>query len=193
MSQPTARAAAPHEGPTQSGLASDRPTVAEMVAQARAKPGSLRIAPRGDLEIVITRAFAAPASAIFVAWTTPELMRQWLTPPEAPLTVVTQDLRPDGAYRYEARSPEMGTMAWGGIYLEVDPPNGLRATERFDTEWYPGEAIVALSLHEDTDGTVACLLLTYETLHARDVVLRSPMDAGMAEGFRRLERVLEGV
>lgn len=176
-------------GASQSGLPLDTPTLAEMVTEARRKPGTLRISPRGDLEILMSRSFAAPAALVFAAWTAPDLLEQWLMPPQMPLTHATLDLRPGGAYRFEAGG---GTdpMAWGGTYLETEAPKGFIATERFEPAWYPGEATVALALHEGAGGTVATLLVTYESLEARDTVLRSPMDAGLAEAFRRLEHLL---
>lgn len=194
MSEPSGSEAA--EGPvakpgaTRCGLPADKPTLAEMVAEARAHPGSLRVCPRGDVELLLARAFPAPSVALFAAWTTPDLLKAWLMPPPMPLRVAALDLRPGGAYRFEAGAAESGLMAWGGTYLQVDAPHGFRATERFDTAWYPGEAQVAVAFHEGDSGTVATLTLAYESLKARDTVLRSPMDAGLAESFSRLERLV---
>lgn len=179
-------------GASQSGLPLDTPTLAEMVTEARRKPGTLRISPRGDLEILMSRFFAAPAAAVFAAWTTPDLLERWLMPSHMPLTHATLDLRPGGTYRFEAGGAGPDAMAWGGAYLEVEAPKGFITTERFEPAWYPGEATVALALHEGAGGTVATLLVTYESLEARDTVLRSPMDAGLAEAFKRLEEVLRG-
>lgn len=173
-----------------SGLPIDRPTLADMVAEARAKPGTLRVAPRGDTELLLARAFPASAAAVFEAWTTPHLLTQWLGSPEAPLSVPVQELRPGGAYRFEIPVGDGAVMGWGGTYLEVKAPQGFTATERFDSAWYPGEARVELQLHEGAGATVATLRLTYESLSARDLVLRSPMDAGLATCFERLEGLI---
>lgn len=184
---PTTPAPRAPSGPTQCGLPTDKPTLKDMATDARARPGSLCIAPRGDLELIYARTFAAPASALFEAWTTPDLLRRWLLPNGWTLDMCTQDLRPGGAYRFEAHDTEGAVMGWGGTYLAVERPTGFEATERFDTQWYPGEARVSVAFHEGAGGTVATLLLSYESLKARDIALRSPMDLGLSEAFARLE------
>ena len=64
--------------------------------------GTLAIAAKGDLEITMTRRFAAPVALVFEAWTTPALLRRWLLgPPGWTMPVCEVDFRVGGAYRYE--------------------------------------------------------------------------------------------
>ncbi len=43
----------------------------------RSRHGSAVVTLPSDREILITRTFDAPASLVFRAWTTPELVRRW--------------------------------------------------------------------------------------------------------------------
>jgi hypothetical protein len=54
----------------------------------------------------------------------------------------------------------------------------------------PGEALVTYTLVEQTGTTILTLTLLYESKEVRDGVLKTPMDAGVAIGFSRLEGLL---
>lgn len=177
---------------TGSLIAEDRPTLDEMAADARARPGRLRIAPRGDLEILFARTFAAPAAAVFRAWTDAGLVRRWLGAPDFPVIEAEADPVPGGAYRYAVADSQGRIMRWGGTFTAVAPGRGFRAIERFDPPWHPGATEVVLELREAAGVTVALLTLAYESLAARTLVLRSPMDASLAASLARLAALVEG-
>jgi uncharacterized protein YndB with AHSA1/START domain len=80
------------------------------------------------------RTFAAPAQAVFDAWTSEEVMRRWWhagrdwETPEA-----TVDLRVGGAVRVVMRNPHTDTTyGGGGVYTEIDPPRRLVFTWLWD-------------------------------------------------------------
>ncbi|MBB6307592.1 SRPBCC domain-containing protein [Xanthobacter tagetidis] len=176
---------------TKSLIAADRPTLDEMAGEALARPGRLRIAPRGDLEILFARTFAAPPAAVFHAWTDPSLARQWLGAPGFPVIEAASDPVPGGAYHYAVADPAGRVMGWAGTFGAVTPDQGFRATERSDPAWYPGATQVALELRAAAGGSVALITYAYESLPARTLVLRSPMDAGLAAGLDRLAALVE--
>ncbi len=156
------------------------------------QPGSLNLTTPSDTEIALTRVFDAPRNLVFDAWTKPELLKRWLLgPPGWTMTVCDIDLRVGGTYRYAWRNDADGTsMGMGGVYREVVAPERLVATERFDEAWYPGEGLVTIVLTEQGGKTTLNQTMRYESREARDAVLASPMDQGMAEGFKRLEELL---
>jgi hypothetical protein len=45
-----------------------------------------------DRELVVSRAFNAPASRVFDAWTRPELMKQWWMPKSALISFVSCEI-----------------------------------------------------------------------------------------------------
>ena len=152
---------------------------------------SLKVTAAGDREIVITRAFNAPRHLVFDAHTKPELVKRWLLgPPGWTMPVCDIDLRVGGRYRYVWRNQEGSEMGMGGVFREIVPPERLVATESFDQSWYPGEALDTTIFVEDRGKTTVTLSVLYESREARDAVLKSPMEEGMAAGYDRLEELL---
>ena len=78
----------------------------------------------------------------------------------------------------------------GGVFREIMAPERLVATERFDQPWYPGEAVSTLVLAEQDGKTTLTQSVRYESPEARDSVLKSPMESGVAASYDRLAEVL---
>lgn len=155
--------------------------------------GVLKIGAQGDKEIVYTRGFAAPRGLVFEAHTKPELVQRWLGVRAGwTLPVCEIDLRVGGKYRFvwknEARGIEMGM---GGEYVKIITPELISCTERFDQAWYPGDCLVTQEFFEEGERTLLKVTLGYENAAARDGVLASPMESGLAESYDELARILE--
>lgn len=155
----------------------------------------LQVTTPTDTSIVVTRVFAAPAGLVFDCLTVPELLRQWHGADGWTLELCEVDLRVGGRWRFEARGPDGDRMGYGGVYQEVAPPHLLVNTERFDDQWYAGEALVVAVLddHAGPGGRPATTLtttVTYASRAVRDAVLASPMERGVSEGYARLDAVL---
>ncbi len=153
--------------------------------------GNLELTTRGDREIVMTRDFNAPRRLVWDAFTKPELVKQWLLgPPGWAMPVCEIDLRVGGAYRYVWRKTGGPEMGMGGVYREVAAPERLVATEKFDEAWYPGEAVGTLVLSEQGGKTTITQTVLYESREARDAVLKSGMEKGVAASYDRLAELL---
>jgi len=59
-----------------------------------------------------------------------------------------------------------------------------------DESWYPGGALVTLVLVECVGKTTCTSTARYESKEARDGVLRSGMEAGIAESYDQLYQIL---
>src|SRR5438445_8976192 len=154
-------------------------------------PGNLKLTTHGDREIVITRAFDAPRKLVFDAFTKPELVKQWLLgPPGWSMPVCEIDLRVGGSYRYVWRKAGVPDMGMGGVYREVVAPERVVATEKFDQAWYPGEAVGTLVLVEQSGKTTVTQTVLYASGEARDAVLKSGMEKGVAASYDHLEEML---
>jgi uncharacterized protein YndB with AHSA1/START domain len=153
---------------------------------------ALQITPSGDRDLVMTRVFAAPRRLVYDAHTKPELVRQWLLgPPGWTMPVCEMDVRVGGTYRWEWKSERDGTtMGMGGVYREVVAPERLVATERFDEAWYPGEALTTLVLVEQGGRTTLTQTMRYASRAAREAVVKSGMEQGVAASYDRLDDVL---
>lgn len=151
----------------------------------------LKIAARGDCEIVMTREFDAPRSLVWKAMTTPELVQRWLLGPSGwTMPVCEIDLRVGGSIRYLWQKDTGARMGMRGVFREIQAPERMVATEVFDDPWFPGEAIDTTVLTEKDGITTVTLTVCYESRAARDAVLRTPMADGMGAGYDRLEQLL---
>ncbi|HEY7099656.1 MAG TPA: SRPBCC family protein [Terriglobales bacterium] len=156
-----------------------------------ANPGKLKVEARGDREIVMTREFTAPRELVFDAFTKPGLVRQWLLgPPGWTMPVCEIDFRVGGSYRYVWRHNNGNEMGMGGVYREIVVPERIVSTEKFDEAWYPGEAVGTVLLTESGGRTTVTQVVQYSSKEARDSVLKSPMESGVAAGYDRLEQLL---
>jgi uncharacterized protein YndB with AHSA1/START domain len=153
---------------------------------------TLKLITRGDREIVMTRAFDAPRKLVFEAFTKPELVKRWLLGPDGwSMPVCEIDLRVGGRYRYVWRRDRDGhEMGMGGVYREVVAPERVVATEKFDEAWYPGEAVGTIVLVERGGKTTLTQTLLYESREARDAVLRTGMESGVARSYERMAELL---
>ena len=155
-------------------------------------PGALQVVARGDREIVMTRTFDAPRHLVFEAYTKPDLLKRWLLgPPGWSMPVCTVDLKVGGRYRYQWRKDSDGTpMAMGGVFREIVPPERIVATELFDDPWYQGEALSTVTLVEHSRRTTVTTVVQYQSREARDGVLKSGMEKGVAASYDRLANLL---
>jgi uncharacterized protein YndB with AHSA1/START domain len=140
-----------------------------------------------DLTLRMQRTFAAPAQAVFDAWTSEEVMRRWFhdergwETPEAEV-----DLRVGGAVRAVMRNPQTGEeYGGGGRYTEIDPPRRLAFTWLWDGQ---GTRTLIEVDFEEADG-VTTVHFTHSALWDEEAV-RSHED-GWAKCFDNLERALE--
>ncbi|MFT3878384.1 MAG: SRPBCC domain-containing protein [Gemmatales bacterium] len=86
--------------------------------------------------------------------------------------------------------PDGVEMGMGGVHKEVVPPQRIVNTQIFDQDWTGGEAVGTLVLTEDNGKTLMTNTIRYATPEAREAVLKTPMEQGMAMGYDRLEQVL---
>jgi uncharacterized protein YndB with AHSA1/START domain len=154
--------------------------------------GTLKLSTSSEREIVMTRAFDAPCHLVFDALTKPELIKRWLLgPPDWSMPVCEVDLKVDGRYRYVWRHDSDGRdMGMGGVFREIVAPKRLVQTEKFDESWYPGEALATAVLVEQKGRTTLTTTVLYESREARDGILKSGMEKGVAASYDRLEELL---
>lgn len=156
--------------------------------------GALTITTPSDRELVMTRVFDASRELVFKAMTTPDLLKRWLLgPPGWTMVVCDVDLRVGGAYRYVWQKAGGIEMGMGGVFREIVPPERLVQTETFDESWYPGEGVGTVVLIEEGGKTTMTQTMLYESKDARDAVLKSPMDEGVAVSYDRLADVLDSM
>ena len=151
---------------------------------------NLKLTTPTDREIAMRRVFDAPRGLVFDASTKPEVLKLWFAPPGWSLAVCEIDLREGGAYRYVWHGDDGAEMGMGGVYREIVAPERIVNTESFDEPWYPGEALDTTVLVEQAGKTALTLTVLYESRDARDAVLKTGMERGVAAMYDRLADLL---
>jgi uncharacterized protein YndB with AHSA1/START domain len=121
----------------------------------------------GDTEILITREFGAPRHLVFLAWTTPELIRRWWSGGRGEVTSVEVDLRPGGRWRYVLVAEDGTEAAFRGEYREIVPGERIVSTEVYEAV-PEAEAVTTLTLTEAGDRTTLTLLVQHASRENRD-------------------------
>ena len=150
--------------------------------------GTLKVETVGDREIVMTRVFDAPKHIVFDAITKAEHLKRWYGPHGWSLVVCDVDLKVGGSFRFVLRGPEGREMGMSGDYRELDRPDRMVHTERFDD--YPGEAVVTTTYVEHEGKTTFTATVLSPSKEIRDAVLASGMEHGAAESYDRLAELL---
>jgi uncharacterized protein YndB with AHSA1/START domain len=101
--------------------------------------------------IRLTRVFGASRERLWAEWTEPEAFADWFGGAEAevPLSSVTMDVRPGGAWKLTMFSPPgRREIHWWGEYREVDEPERLVFTvsDRPDENLYELVTVVFTDL-----------------------------------------------
>lgn len=153
--------------------------------------GALKVTLPTEREIRMTRVFNAPRDLVFEAHSKPELLKRWFGVMAGwSLAVCEIDLRVGGTYRYLWRGPDGAEMGMRGVYREVQAPERIVATEKFDQSWYAGDAESSITMVEQDGKTTVTLSVRYESKEVRDAVLQSPMEQGVSAGYDTLAELL---
>lgn len=142
-----------------------------------------------DRELRVRRTFDAPASLVFKAWTTPDLMMRWWVPKSFGITVLSaeMDVRLGGGYRFVFKHPAAPEpMAFFGRYIECTPDARLVWTN----EESPDGAVTTLTLVEQGGRTEVTLSDLYPSKDALDAAIESGSTSAYDEQFAALDGLL---
>jgi uncharacterized protein YndB with AHSA1/START domain len=144
-------------------------------------------------EIVLTRSFDAPRTLVFAAYTQPVLLVRWYGARDWRLVECAVDLRVGGAWRFVSHGPEGAVLTQHGVYREVDPPDRLVYTERFEADPVTvdeHELTVTVTFVERAGRTKVTGTLRFPTPGGRDARLATRLLGGTNEAFDRLAATL---
>ena len=148
--------------------------------------------PDGVPFIDISREFEAPRDLVFRAFTEPDLLVQWLGPGKYEMVIDTYDVRAGGSWRYIHRDGDGNEYGFHGVFHGDPSPDGFVQT--FEFEGAPGHVSLDKLVLEERDGkTLVHTHSVYQSLEARNAVVKSGMTEGMNEGFNRLDALLERI
>ena len=79
-----------------------------------------------DATLILQRMLNAPQERAFKVWTSPEHIRQWMQPePGMVVPLASMDLRVDGKYRIQMKTPDGEFFTAVGVFKEVKEPERL--------------------------------------------------------------------
>ena len=150
----------------------------------------------GRQELYVVREFDAPRELVFRIFTDPDLLHRWLGPRNMTMTIDHYDARTGGSYRYIHTAPNGDSYAFNGAFHEITAP--VRAIQTFEFEGLAERGHVSLdtATFDELPGERARLTIhsVHRSVAARDGIVMSGMERGMAEGFDRLDELLaEGI
>ncbi len=150
--------------------------------------GSAVVTLPADDQILIVREFAAPAAAVYRAWTEPELVKRWWAGSMGTVTSAEIDLRVGGRWRWVTEAEGGFEVAFHGEYRELVPAERIVTTEVY--EGMPDAyAVNTLDFAESDGRTTLTLLVQHQNQEHRDAHIRSGMEAGMQTSLDALEDV----
>jgi uncharacterized protein YndB with AHSA1/START domain len=114
----------------------------------------------GPIVLRVERTFNAPAEAVFDAWTSGDVLRQWWSPgPDWETPVAEADVRVGGSLRIVMRSPDGEEFGGSGEYTEVAPRERLVFTWTWDGhEGHGGSQLIEVEFNDRGDGATTVVV-----------------------------------
>jgi uncharacterized protein YndB with AHSA1/START domain len=150
------------------------------------------IAEPGKTSFTTRRVVDAPRALVFEAFTKCEHLKRWMGPRSATMTSCVTDFRVGGTYRFVFRGPDGQEAGFRGEFREIVAPE--RIVRTFVFEPIPdAAALETLELVESDGKTTITTTTLHKTVENRDGHVGSGMEAGMTEGYARLDELLAGL
>ena len=150
------------------------------------------VAEPGKTSFTTRRIVDAPRALVFDAFTKCEHLKNWMGPRNLSMVSCETDLRVGGRYRFVFRTPDGQDIGFSGEYKEIVKPE--RIVRTFVFEPIPeAAALETLELEESGGTTIIRTTTLHKTVENRDGHVGSGMEAGMTEGYARLDELLADV
>ena len=146
----------------------------------------------GKQELFISREFDAPRELVFRAHVDPDLYVQWVGPRDLTMTIQKFDMRDGGSFNFTHRRGGH-QYAFFGVSHEVRAPERIIGTFEFDGLPERGHVILGKTLFEALPGNRTRLVhqSVFMSVADRDGMIKSGMERGVAEGYEKLDELLD--
>ena len=144
----------------------------------------------GSQQIIMSRAFDAPRELLYRAHTEPKLLERWLGPRSMTMTVIQQELRDGGVWRFVHRDTDGSEHGFHGVFHGDPSPSGIVRT--FEYEGYPGHISLESLTFEERDGqTIVHTNSVFQSVEDRDGMVESGMEGGVNDSMEKLDELLK--
>ena len=159
-------------------------TTATAQLKVTAEPGSHAVTTEREVD--------APRDLVFRCFTERELIAQWLGPRKYEMRIDAFDVRHGGEWRYVHSDPETGAeYQFRGVFHGEPTLDGWAQT--FEFLGAPGYvSLDTLELVDlGGDRTLIRSISLHQSVEARDAMIEHGMAEGMADGYSRLDELVE--
>lgn len=143
----------------------------------------------GTTTITVTRTFATTPERLYHAFTDDDMQKKWLGPDRLTTDIPVNEVRDGGRWRWVQTDTDGTEYGFRGVYHgEPSVENGITRTFEFDG--VPGHvSLETIQFTDLGDGRTRIENTTaFTAVEDRDGMVESGMEAGMEEGFVRLEK-----
>ncbi|NQV72815.1 SRPBCC domain-containing protein [bacterium] len=138
-----------------------------------------------DTSLSITRIIPASPTAVFDAWTKPELMSKWCAPEGMDKIECTSDLKVGGSYKLVMTNPDGGVHTAFGTYTLIDPPFRLGYTWDWQEEAFKMGAPTQVNVEFRAVGEATEVTISQDFFPSREA--SEAHETGWSSCLNRLE------
>ena len=151
--------------------------------------------PDDEPVIIISNILDAPRAVVWMAFTSPEHVKNWYGGHGYSNPVCEMDVRPGGRWRHVMRTPDGSEIAMEFVFVEVVKPEKL--SWRDHDYGKPGLAkptlLNAMTFEDLGERTKSTFDARFSSLSARTIAMSWGFTGVMAEGDARMRAVLEAI
>lgn len=137
--------------------------------------------------LTIKKTFKVPRSTVWEAWTKPEHIVKWWTPPGMKMKVAEHEFKVGGRWKYIAPMPDGSEFISEGVYAEIVTPEKIVTSANFRPMT---EGVTIHVLFEENGDTTE---FTFSVIHPTEEYCRQQEKMGFYNGwgsaFKRLEEL----
>jgi uncharacterized protein YndB with AHSA1/START domain len=146
----------------------------------------------GKQELFITREFEAPRELVFKAYTDPEILVKWLGPKGLKMRIEKNAEASGQPWRFIHSDENGNEFGFNGVCHELLAPERIIRTFEFEGLPEKGHVSLETAVFEELpdNRTRVTAQSVFKSVADRDGMIASGMEAGVNEGFERLDEVL---
>ena len=145
--------------------------------------------------LIVERAFDAPKSKVWAAWTTQELLEQWWAPKPWRAETKTFNFTEGGHWHYAMVGPK-GEKHWGWMsYEKIEPEKMFFGKDLFcDETGAPNQELPSTDwkneFEEKNGVTTVTIIAVYASAKDLDTVMEMGMEQGLSQALDQLEEIV---
>jgi uncharacterized protein YndB with AHSA1/START domain len=142
----------------------------------------------GRQELIITREFELPLELLFMAYTEPEIVEQWMG-----TKVIELENKQHGSYRFETTDPKGNKHRFHGVIHDFG--RNEKITRTFEMENTPFSVQLEFLKFEElaADRSKLTMHVIYKSTDLRDQMLQLPFKQGINMAHNRLEEIVSKI